>query len=168
MINTLGSYVLHNAKDTPLKVDCFNYMIDKNITLDTAFDLGVSRGCLMAVGQKKSLNDSKDYQDCTCDEFEKKTEISKEPDPTTPDVPSKTTITSKIPPTPSPPPSQASQPSTPPPPSTPSSLPPPSTTDNPENNGDHSQAMCIFRKFDCSLTYVLLSISFFMNFYVEL
>ena len=165
---SLGSCKLYNAPDIPRKVDCFNYMIDNDINPNKTFEFGVSRGCLMAISQKKSLNDSKDYQDCTCDEFEKKTEISKEPDPTTPDVPSKTTITSKIPPPPTQSPSQAPQPSTPPPPSTPSSLPPPSTTDNPENNGDHSQAMCIFRKFDCSLTYVLLSISFFMNFYVEL
>ena len=90
---SLGPYVLHNARDTPLKVDCFNYMIDKNITLDTAFDLGVSRGCLMAVSQTYSEENKEGYQKCACKSFETKQGVVKKPDTTIIDSSSTTTIT---------------------------------------------------------------------------
>ena len=140
MINALGSYVLHKAIDTPLKVDCFNYMIDDDITPDQTFELGVSRGCLMAVSQTYSEENKEGYQKCACKSFETKPEIVRKPDTTIIDSSSTTTETaSKSSPNPATNPAKNPEPKPPPPPA-----------DN--------QASSNFKTIDSMLTYVMISI----------
>ena len=145
MINiSLGSCVLHNAPDAPLKVDCINYMIDDKITPNKTFELGVSKGCLMVVEQTFSTENSKGFKKCVCNNIKNKPEIVRKPDTTIIDSSSTTTASKSSP-------NLATNPST-----NPGKNPVPTL---PVDN----QASSHFKTIDSMPTYVMISIPFFLK-----